>query len=54
MGRADDGERAAATASEHIHEDDVTVEQQAFLGKAGVKEFEELPPDQAREHLKCV
>lgn len=55
LGRVnDDGDGAAATASEHIHDDDVTVDQQAFLGKAGVKEFEELPPHEARERLKYV
>ena len=55
LGRVnDDGDGAAATASEHIHSDDVTVDQQAFLGKAGVKEFEELPPEEARKRLKYV
>ena len=50
----DDNGGIAATASEHIHSDDVTVDQQAFLGKAGVKEFEELSPEEARERLKYV
>jgi len=47
----DDG--LAATLSEHLHED-ATVDQQAFLGKARVKEFEELSPEEAREQLKYV
>lgn len=44
----------AATASEHLHHDDATVDQQAFLGKSGMKEFEDLPPEEARERLRCV
>ena len=42
----------AAMASEHLHHDDVTVDQQAFLGKSGMKEFEELSPEEAREKLR--
>jgi len=53
MGRVDDGNDAAALAGDSIH-DDVTVDQQAFLGKAGVKEFEDLSPDEARKRLKYV
>ena len=53
MGRVDDGNDAAALAGDNIH-DDVTLDQQAFLGKAGVKEFEDLSPDEARKRLKYV
>ena len=44
----------AAMASEHLHHDDVTVDQRAFLGKSGMKEFEELSPEEAREKLRFI
>ena len=50
----DGDEAAAATASEHLHDHDATVDREAFLGKAGMKEFEELSPEEARERLKYV
>lgn len=54
LGRvSEDGDGVAATMGEHLN-DDATVEQQAFLGKSRVKEFEELSPDEAREQLKYV
>ena len=55
MGKVnEDGDEAAVTVSEHLHHGDATVDQEAFLGKARVKEFEDLSPDEARQRLKYV
>lgn len=55
MGRVnEDADAASVTAGEHLRDHDATVDQEAFLGKAGVREFEELSPEEARERLKYV
>lgn len=50
----DEADEIFAMASEHLHHEDATVDQQAFLGKAGMKEFGELSPHEARERLRYV
>lgn len=55
LGRVnEDADAASVTAGEHLRDHDATVDQEAFLGKAGVKEFEELSPEEARERLKKI